>query len=95
MNEVPICSCLPGYRGSPLTGCRHECESDSECPNHLACSSNFKCENSCKCGENAECHVINHQAKCSCPNVSIIFACVFQINFVEIAMNNNEDMNIL
>lgn len=72
VNEVPVCSCLPGYRGSPLTGCRHECESDSECPNHLACSSNFRCENPCQCGENAECHVINHQAMCSCPTVSIV-----------------------
>lgn len=26
MNEVPVCSCLPGYRGSPLTGCHHECK---------------------------------------------------------------------
>lgn len=69
INEVPVCTCLPGYRGSPLAGCRHECESDHECSHHLACSSSFRCESPCKCGENAECQVINHQAKCTCPKV--------------------------
>lgn len=69
INQVPVCTCLHGYRGSPLAGCRHECESDSECPQHLACSSSFRCESPCKCGENAECQVINHQAKCTCPKV--------------------------
>lgn len=69
INQVPVCTCLPGYRGSPLSGCHHECESDNDCPHHLACSSSYKCENPCKCGENAECQVINHQAKCTCPNV--------------------------
>lgn len=69
INEVPVCTCLPGYRGSPLAGCRHECESDSECSQHLACSSSFRCESPCKCGENAECQVINHQTKCTCPKV--------------------------
>lgn len=68
VNGVPVCTCLPGYIGSALTGCRHECESDVECPGHLACSSSFKCENPCKCGTNAECQVVNHQARCSCPN---------------------------
>lgn len=69
INQVPVCTCLPGYRGSPLSGCRHECENDSECPQHLACSSSFRCESPCKCGENAECQVVNHQAKCTCPKV--------------------------
>lgn len=69
INEVPVCTCLPGYRGSPLAGCRHECDSDSECPQHLACSSSYRCESPCKCGVSAECQVINHQAKCSCPKV--------------------------
>lgn len=69
INQVPVCTCLPGYRGSPLAGCRHECENDSECPQHLACSSSFRCESPCKCGENAECQVVNHQAKCTCPKV--------------------------
>lgn len=67
VNKVPVCSCLPGYRGSPLIGCRHECESDSDCPSHLACSASFRCENPCKCGTNAECQVHNHQAICTCP----------------------------
>lgn len=71
LNSVPVCSCLPGYFGSPLsTGCRHECESDSECPQHQSCSSAFRCESPCKCGDNANCEVINHRAKCTCPAVS-------------------------
>lgn len=67
---MPVCTCVQGYRGSPLAGCRHECENDSECPQHLACSSSFRCESPCKCGENAECQVVNHQGKCTCPKVS-------------------------
>ncbi|XP_076631770.1 uncharacterized protein LOC143346941 [Colletes latitarsis] len=67
VNEVTVCSCLPGYVGSPSIGCRHECESDSECPGHLACSASFKCESPCKCGTNAECRVVDHQAICTCP----------------------------
>lgn len=71
INEIPVCTCLPGYRGSPLVGCRHECESDADCASHLSCSSSFKCESPCiKCGENANCDVLNHLPKCTCPNVS-------------------------
>lgn len=72
INEIPVCTCLSGYKGSPLTGCRHECENDHECPNHLACSSLFKCESPCKCGTNANCNVVNHLAKCTCPHVSLL-----------------------
>ncbi|XP_026470785.1 neurogenic locus notch homolog protein 1-like [Ctenocephalides felis] len=68
-NNVPTCSCLPGFtKGSPLTGCHHECESDSECSSSQICE-NFKCTSACsKCGENAICsNVVNHRAVCNCP----------------------------
>lgn len=92
IKEVPVCTCLPGYQGSPLTGCRHECESDSECPQHLACSSSYKCENPCKCGGNAECQVINHQAKCTCPKVIRFFVLTFndKIIIIIIIVNLNQ-----
>ena len=55
-NGRAICSCLPGYLGSPLTGCRHECERDSECNSGESCIQ-FKCKNPCinACGQYASC----------------------------------------
>lgn len=74
INGVATCSCLPGFRGRPLEGCRHECESDFDCPHHLHCSTAFRCENPCstKCGSNSECHVVNHRPNCNCPKVTFL-----------------------
>lgn len=34
----PVCSCPPGYKGSPLSRCtRDECLDHSECAGHLSC----------------------------------------------------------
>lgn len=72
VSGVARCTCLPGFKGRPLDGCRHECDSDFDCPQHQACSASFRCEDPCatKCGENAECNVVNHRAICTCPKVS-------------------------
>jgi len=63
-----ICSCEATYTGNPLTGCRHECEVDSECGGGQACL-DFKCKNPCHnaCGLHATCDVRNHVAVCRCP----------------------------
>lgn len=67
---VATCSCLPGFSGSPLSGCRHECESDGECLNEEYCK-DFKCQPSAlQCGQGAQCvRTINHRAVCECPEV--------------------------
>lgn len=66
-NNIGACQCLPDYYGNPYDGCRPECVTNSECPNHLACLSN-KCKDPCPgvCGQNAECRVINHSPQCYC-----------------------------
>jgi len=62
-----VCSCLSGYFGNPLDGCRRECETDSECSSSRACI-NFRCADPCTvCGVYADCRVVNHRAVCSCP----------------------------
>lgn len=65
-NGYAVCSCLPGYRGSPPV-CQPECVSHSECPSSKACV-NLKCIDPCPgvCGANARCEVINHSPICSC-----------------------------
>lgn len=73
VNLVPTCKCLQGYHGSPLQGCRHECDADSDCGSHLSCI-DFRCQNPCSaCGTNADCVVRNHAAVCTCPKVSTIW----------------------
>lgn len=69
-NSIIACSCQTGYHGTPAYGCRHECENDYECPDHLACRQH-KCTSVCSdCGVNAECTgVRNHHALCHCPKV--------------------------
>ncbi|KAK6636524.1 hypothetical protein RUM43_010186 [Polyplax serrata] len=65
----PVCSCLPGYHGNPLTTCqRGECADNSECPPSKKCSDN-QCIDPCagQCGVNANCDVKNHVPVCSCP----------------------------
>lgn len=67
MNDRAVCSCSPGYQGTP-PHCRPECLVSTECPPHLACI-NQKCNDPCPelCGLNADCQVINHNPICSCP----------------------------
>ncbi|GBP39333.1 hypothetical protein EVAR_24313_1 [Eumeta japonica] len=53
----PVCSCLPGYSGDPLTQCiKPECLDHSECRGHQTCV-NQHCVNPCDgaCGINANC----------------------------------------
>lgn len=68
LSGQPTCSCLATYTGSPLSGCRHECESDNECGSQEYCN-NWKCTKSCsQCGKGATCsRVSNHRAVCECP----------------------------
>lgn len=67
INGQPVCSCAPGFIGSPPT-CRPECITSSECPLNEACV-NQKCINPCAgtCGLNSLCNVVNHNPICSCP----------------------------
>lgn len=67
INGQGVCSCVPGYIGSPPS-CRPECIVSSECSQDLACT-NQKCMNPClgSCGVGARCTVINHNPICSCP----------------------------
>lgn len=66
INNQAICSCLPGYFGSP-PACRRECAINSDCVNTKACV-NERCIDPCpgSCAYNAECSVINHKAICYC-----------------------------
>lgn len=75
MNDVPVCTCLPGYVGSPFAGCRHECESDYDCSSSQMCQQ-YKCTSACSvgtCASTAICDVHNHRPTCSCPKVKHIF----------------------
>ncbi|XP_031625930.1 neurogenic locus notch homolog protein 1 isoform X2 [Contarinia nasturtii] len=67
--ERPVCTCLPGYTGNPLTHCvRGECQSDVECSDSRACI-NYSCVDPClgQCGSNAICEAKRHLAVCKCP----------------------------
>lgn len=66
INGQAVCSCVPGYMGSPPT-CRPECVSSSECPLNQACI-NQKCIDPCPgtCGLSTRCNVVNHNPICSC-----------------------------
>lgn len=67
INGQAVCSCVPGFIGSP-PACRPECVSSSECALNKACL-NQKCIDPCPgtCGLNAQCQVVNHNPICSCP----------------------------
>jgi len=68
-NERPVCTCKVGYQGNPLSGCRHECESDYECSASQTCR-DYRCQSACSpgaCGEGAICEAIGHRASCKCP----------------------------
>ncbi|CAH0548908.1 unnamed protein product [Brassicogethes aeneus] len=65
----PVCSCLRGYSGDPISLCkRSECLDNSECRGHQTCR-NGVCINPCDgiCGTNANCDARNHVPVCSCP----------------------------
>uniref|UniRef100_A0A8D8WK56 EGF-like domain-containing protein n=1 Tax=Cacopsylla melanoneura TaxID=428564 RepID=A0A8D8WK56_9HEMI len=65
----PVCSCLPGHWGNPLTYCqRGECQDHADCPHSKACKE-YRCVDVCasQCGVNADCNVRNHIPVCSCP----------------------------
>lgn len=67
-NGAAKCACIPPYQGDPYSsGCRPECTSNSDCPNHFACS-NQHCRDPCVgvCGSNSECTVVNHIPACVC-----------------------------
>jgi hypothetical protein len=56
-NSRAVCSCLDGFMGNPIQGCRRECESDFECDASRACM-NFRCQDPCgTCGTYADCNV--------------------------------------
>ena len=67
INGQAVCSCVPGFMGSP-PACRPECVVSSECGQNEACS-NQRCRNPCPgtCGVGARCEVVNHNPICSCP----------------------------
>ncbi|XP_063234365.1 neurogenic locus notch homolog protein 1 [Bacillus rossius redtenbacheri] len=66
----PVCSCLPGHYGNPISGCQKgECETSRDCPSRKSCEDNY-CVNPCSrgpCGRNAQCDSANHVPVCSCP----------------------------
>nr|CAD7204573.1 unnamed protein product [Timema douglasi]CAD7413463.1 unnamed protein product [Timema poppensis] len=66
----PVCSCLPGHHGNPITGCQKgDCEENRDCSNRRSCVNN-ECVNPCNlqvCGVRAQCDVENHVPVCSCP----------------------------
>lgn len=68
INGQAVCSCVPGFIGSPPT-CRPECVTSSECPLNEACV-NQKCIDPCPgtCGLSARCEIVNHNPICSCPS---------------------------
>lgn len=67
INNQAVCSCVPGYIGTPPT-CRPECIRSSDCNRNEVCT-NQKCMNPCPgtCGVGSQCQVINHSPICSCP----------------------------
>lgn len=66
INGQAVCSCVPGFIGSPPT-CRPECVSSLECFLNEACV-NQKCIDPCPgtCGLSALCKVVSHNPICSC-----------------------------
>ncbi|XP_054268887.1 neurogenic locus notch homolog protein 1-like [Macrosteles quadrilineatus] len=67
--ERPVCTCIPGYLGDPLSYCRRdECSTDNDCRKDQNCT-NYNCVSSCtnQCGVDAVCNARNHVAVCSCP----------------------------
>lgn len=75
--ERAICSCKAGYFGDPLSGCRHECESDYDCSGNLACI-DFKCKNPCAgaCGTLANCEVRAASPNSGDEEAFLIYNCV-------------------
>ncbi|GLH00239.1 Neurogenic locus Notch protein, partial [Gryllus bimaculatus] len=80
VNHDPVCSCPPGYFGSPRVECklqptqqeppRPECVENADCTNDKACLEG-RCRDPCAaqpntCGRNAECRTQLHRPLCSC-----------------------------
>lgn len=67
INGQAVCSCVPGFIGSP-PACRPECIVSSECALNEACV-NQKCRDPCPgtCGIGARCEVRSHNPICTCP----------------------------
>lgn len=70
-NNAGACYCLPNYEGNPydvFSGCRRECDLNSDCAEKLACV-NYKCVDPCPgvCGAQALCEIVNHVPTCVCP----------------------------
>ena len=61
------CDCVDGYFGNAWSLCGPYCILDSDCDSDYACI-NRKCKDPCIrfCGQNADCHVSQHQPKCTC-----------------------------
>ncbi|XP_014249775.1 neurogenic locus notch homolog protein 2 [Cimex lectularius] len=65
----PVCVCLPGYWGNPLTYCqRGECAETADCGGNKVCR-DYRCVDVCtgQCGTNAQCTPRNHVPVCTCP----------------------------
>ncbi|KAK9510972.1 hypothetical protein O3M35_005636 [Rhynocoris fuscipes] len=65
----PVCVCLPGHWGNPLTYCQMgECAGTSDCPSNKVCR-DYRCIDVCssQCGQNAQCTPRNHVPVCTCP----------------------------
>ena len=69
VGDRAVCSCKPGFFGSPESGCRPECTTNSDCVPVKACI-NRKCVDPCPgaCGSNAKCSTQNHAPLCRCPD---------------------------
>ena len=71
-NGAGACYCLPNFEGNPydpFTGCRRECDVNTDCADNLICSK-FKCVDPCigLCGDHAACEVTRHVPTCVCPD---------------------------
>ncbi|XP_066901827.1 neurogenic locus notch homolog protein 4 [Halyomorpha halys] len=65
----PVCVCLPGYWGNPLSYCqRGECAETRDCPGSRVCR-DYRCVDICEgqCGARASCTPRNHIPVCTCP----------------------------
>ncbi|XP_022245556.1 fibrillin-1-like, partial [Limulus polyphemus] len=76
LNHTAVCTCLPGYTGSPRAGCSIAwpiCEVGSDCGNGFVCvNQNCKDINEClqghsPCAVGAVCTNLAGSYKCSCP----------------------------
>merc|ERR1712106_85439 len=72
-----LCSCPPGLKGDPISGCEAECYQLSDCPFDRQCQGTpGQCVDPClndvntgrpPCGVGADCKAERYEAVCSCP----------------------------